>query len=193
MLESLRYNLARLFAFSGRSSRAQFWPFASLLLGLFMIEALVAAPFVLNEILSRARDVVARNPEDVQVAVGPGSVQFEFHGAHPELMPSFEHFLDLAGLSGAILVLLFATATVRRLHDRDRTGFWAAPPLVFGVAGFLGTRWLFAHVGPEAFDPAVFLLLLFNNLFYFGSLLWLAIQLAARGTPGPNRYGDPPA
>ena len=69
--------------------------------------------------------------------------------------------------------MLFASACVlsKRLHDRGRSGWWAAPILVSIVA-----------VWPH---PAGFL-----DFAFFLILVWAAVELAVMpGEQGANRYG----
>lgn len=87
----------------------------------------------------------------------------------------------------AIFVILAAGAamTVKRLHDRDKSGSWlahfvAAPALLFG----LGQLYLDAHL--EAVHSLPFLLQ-FVALFVS---VWSFVELCCRrGTAGPNRFG----
>jgi len=73
-------------------------------------------------------------------------------------------------------VLLFAGACIlsKRLHDRGRSGWWAAPILL-----------AFAMAWPR---PAGFLDFLAMVL-----LIWAAVELGVmRGERGLNRFGPPP-
>jgi uncharacterized membrane protein YhaH (DUF805 family) len=74
-------------------------------------------------------------------------------------------------------VLLFAAACVlsKRLHDRGRAGWWAAPVLL-----------AFVVVWPEPEGLIDFLFAL--------PLIWAAVELGALpGAPGANRFGPPSA
>lgn len=76
---------------------------------------------------------------------------------------------------------------VRRLHDRNRSGwwlmvFWAAPLLFVGVA-----RELSDQSGEGSFAA------LLAAIAALGLQLWAFIEIGfRRGTPGDNRYGPPP-
>lgn len=91
-------------------------------------------------------------------------------------------------LAGAVLLLASFSATVRRLHDRNHSGWWLLAfgllPLIvaagFYVSGFIG-------------QP-------FSGWAFFGGFavamalsLWASIEIDfLQGTPGPNRFGPPP-
>ncbi|MBY0256081.1 DUF805 domain-containing protein [Methylobacterium sp.] len=82
-------------------------------------------------------------------------------------------------LAGAALA-----QTARRLHDRDRTGWWLAP---YGVVEALGVlpleRWV------DRYPGAVIGLV----LAMLGFSAWFLIETLLRpGTPGPNRFGPVP-
>jgi len=88
--------------------------------------------------------------------------------------------LPLAPLTLAVAIPGFA-ATVRRLHDMDRSGRWALLPLspvLFLIAAML------AGVAFHPLLTATRIAMVFVPL---GFVIWLSRQ----GTPGPNRYGDP--
>lgn len=82
----------------------------------------------------------------------------------------------------ALLVWIAATAAVRRLHDRDRSGWWL---IVFVVLpwGLLGLGTLDRHGPGEAVATAL----------AAGLGLWGAAEmLVLAGTRGANRFGPDP-
>jgi len=90
-----------------------------------------------------------------------------------------------------VLLLPGIAVLVRRLHDVDRTGWWALFPIpvLIGIVMLLG---LLHAVGAERF-PAVVLLV--------GMVVWivtvvvsivLLVWACTRGTRGPNRFGPDP-
>ena len=110
--------------------------------------------------------------------------------------------LDLGGASLALPVasvvrlVLFAacfailwTAAVRRLHDRDLSGWWLVLyltiPLVPLVSGDLAR---FTELRPS--QRGLDLLGFASAAFYLVALLDLGLR---RGTPGPNRFGPDPS
>jgi uncharacterized membrane protein YhaH (DUF805 family) len=73
---------------------------------------------------------------------------------------------------------------VRRLHDRNLTGWWMLVPVLCGIAlGVVTTAEL--DGGSGAGSLIAFLALV--------AWLGLVVTLALPGTPGPNRFGVNPA
>lgn len=125
--------------FNGRSRRKEYWMFALLMLIVYAVLA------------------------SLMLAGGLTSV---FGGA--DAAPSFGPMFWL----GAVLFGVFALATfipaiavtVRRLHDRDLSGWWYLGVVIGGAIPM---------VGP---------------LISIGFLVFMCLQ----GTPGPNRFGPDP-
>ena len=189
MLALIGYHLARLARFSGRERIGRFWPWvAALMVLLALASAAVLVPMML-ETMARMQRFAAEHPELTTVEQGPGHYSIEIQGYHPELFPDLTNaVIGMAGLV-AIFVLLVAAAVVRRLHDRGRRGIWALPPLLFlamGMALFPSLMRSFAGPAP---DLGLFGLLFANNVAYLATLALLIVQLAGRGSDGPNRYG----
>jgi uncharacterized membrane protein YhaH (DUF805 family) len=87
----------------------------------------------------------------------------------------------MVAVVAAILVALLAAAVNRRLHDRDRRGYWGLIPLPFLAAGMA--------LMPEM---STNIALIANFLAYLYGLALLVYFLVGKGTPGPNRFGPPP-
>lgn len=93
--------------------------------------------------------------------------------------------IAFAILACAILLWLATLAwTVRRLHDRDRTGWW----LALTVALYAGS---FAPVDRAAdTHPIPVALYVLVTVVFF---VWFVVEtIGLHGTPGPNRYGPEP-
>ena len=92
-------------------------------------------------------------------------------------------------LSLARLIPAFAVL-VRRLHDVNRSGWWALPiPILLPALFFLYAMTLFdlgSEVGRQIFIGAGVLLV---ALAVFG--ISLLVWTCRRGTLGPNRFGPP--
>lgn len=102
-------------------------------------------------------------------------------------------FFELAGapaVSALIslgLVLPSLAATVRRLHDMGRSGWWLGGPVLAAIGAFL----IFAMIGAGARSPDA-LLAPFGVIFGLGFLGWaiaLLVFMCQKGTPGPNSFG----
>jgi uncharacterized membrane protein YhaH (DUF805 family) len=118
--------------------------------------------------------------------------------------PEYWWFLLLtavASLIGGVLLLVLIlpsfAVTVRRLHDLDRSGWWALVP----AAGLTVPFALFMSVmrdsaayqsGDTDLNPLT--LILYGGAFVVvGLQLLLLYWFTQPGTPGPNRFGPDPA
>jgi uncharacterized membrane protein YhaH (DUF805 family) len=86
---------------------------------------------------------------------------------------------------------------IKRLHDRDRSGWWIGGFYLLGaivVAVTLGSMTAtMATRSPEQNAPMVVAISIGGGLLMIGYGLWLLVETGfLRGTPGPNRYGPDP-
>ncbi len=155
-----------LFSFKGRIGR-QYWWLTSL------------AVAVLLGIASSLVEVAAKTSGSG--SIDPESGQFE---------PSAPYALLVFALASVNLWINFALG-VKRLHDRERSGWWLvgqtailAAAIALVLAAFMQPEevrgpWLFAAGGVGMVALAM--------------SLWLFVELGfLRGTQGPNRYGPDP-
>lgn len=92
--------------------------------------------------------------------------------------------LAIVGVTLAGTAAFLVVATIRRLHDRGRTGWWMLPDVITTLAGFASLETL-ADVYPWPVIAATLAMTGFN--------LWFFVEtVCRRGTPGPNRYGPEP-
>ena len=90
----------------------------------------------------------------------------------------------LAAITSLILFLPQLAVLVRRLHDIDRTGWWAlAFYLILIVAIFTAIGAAFSG----NWATAVLLMLV-----VFAVCVWAIVWMATKGTAGPNRFGPDP-
>lgn len=140
-MEWMLLPLKRYAEFSGRSRRLEYWMFA--LLNLIVIAVLMALMFA-GGLPTQALE----NP-----AAG---------------MPPFGALMIVAGILMLIwFIVIFIPSiaiVVRRLHDRDMSGWWYAGLIVASFIPFVG---------------------------FIASIAFLVIMLLP-GTPGPNRFGPDP-
>lgn len=116
-----------------------------------------------------------------------------FSVVFPKLAATLSHAVDSVGAFAQwtqfLLMLALASpsiaVTVRRLHDRDKSGWWAL--LLHGTlwAMVVGSVLVFAFSEPG-------FLAAFAMMLGFAIVIWMSVVLARRGTRGPNRYGDDP-
>ena len=85
-------------------------------------------------------------------------------------------------IKGAIpLLILLIPMSVRRLHDRDKSGWWLLAFYAFPAAS--------SYVDDAEGSGLPYLL----SLARFAFSLWGFVELGClRGTPGPNRFGANP-
>lgn len=101
-----------------------------------------------------------------------------------------------AGPIGAVVGLLsiwpaFAGA-IKRLHDRDRSGWWIGLYyLLAAMFALLTIMGAFAASATGGFGVIALAVVL--GVLVLGMALWLLVEIGfLRGTPGPNRYGPDP-
>ncbi|MEI4505348.1 DUF805 domain-containing protein [Sphingopyxis sp. CCNWLW253] len=198
-----RRGFGGLFQAHGRDGRMQFWIFAALIFG-----PLIVVQF--------ATQIALTFPSLDDIAVPPpgeATMNVKIFEAQMRGMITSAYVNIGFYLFGALLLL---TATVRRLHDRGRTGWWALilPLGLFSTGLGQAERVAAAakrmpamlaemerHTSP---DPgAMFEWAVKANVPPGGQdwlavtggllLLGLLIDLARAGTAGPNRFGSAPA
>jgi uncharacterized membrane protein YhaH (DUF805 family) len=186
MLASLRHNLARLFVFSGRETRRLFWPYAiTVFVGGMIVNILLVVP-VMMAAMRRTFTYLQQHPEGFP-KTGPGQ-QPAFP---PELMPDMAPAMGGMAIVGLLVLLLLAAAVVRRLHDRDRTGWWAALPVPFQVAGVFAAPAAYqAMVHPAATPSALLVASQLNTLAYWIAFIALIVMLVGESSRGSNRFGE---
>ena len=167
-----------LFSFEGRLGRARYWLAAPILIcfGLFWLLAFGALAAGAFRLLG-------------------GTVSFSFNLGIEEILklfdPAFYRSLSLASLpavlfqtAGSILLVwIFSATTVKRLHDRDKSGWWMIP--FFGSATCYNQ---FAEWLPDIFVLDVLLAvgMLALSIWGFAELYFV------RGSRKTNRFGSDP-
>lgn len=187
-------NMAR---FSGRDTVSQFWIYAGSVIALAMAAWMAAFMPFFADSMARMQRFAAEHPDQAEVVTGPGSYSMTIHGNHPELMPDMAGLMAPLAVITAITVILLAAAVTRRLHDRDKRGYWGAPALIFLAVGMAVMPTFFDSfskpvAATQEPDMGMFGLLFLNNLLYLGSLAVLVIQLVQNGRRGANRFGEDP-
>lgn len=192
MLEFFSIHIRGLLRFSGRELRKPFWLWAAFNMALQMIVTMFVMVPMLFDTFSRIERFADAHPDQVTRTYGPGSYSVTVHGYHPELIPDFAGLILWLGLGAAITVCLLAAATVRRLHDCDRSGFWAFLPIPSLAAAFILMPGLFGAMGKDdGPDMGLFFGMFFNNITYLAALGLLIYRCAQPGTAGDNRFGPP--
>lgn len=144
MLDYMFMPIRRYAEFSGRSRRMEYWAFALLNIIVFALIWAIAMAFGLSL----------------------GAIQQLQAGGDPGILfgTGFMVLLGLGGIYGLAVLIPSIALTVRRLHDRDMSGWWYLGFIVLGAIPFVG---------------------------WIANIAFLVITLLP-GTRGPNRFGEDP-
>lgn len=183
----------RLGRFSGRDSRAVFWPYAGLVLAAGFVTICIVMMLQMQALVGEIQAFAAQHPGRVTTEVGPNSYSMSVSSGDPAFAPDMSGMaLGMGAVSGVLIVLL-AAAVARRLHDTGRSGLWALPTAIFlMIALIMMPRLTASFSGPEP-DMRLFGLLFANNAAYIFSLCVLIILLILPSRVGANRFGPPTA
>jgi uncharacterized membrane protein YhaH (DUF805 family) len=176
-----------LFGFEGRINRAKYWYalFASMM---FCLVFMAVAASGIGAIFGATFKTV--HVELLGVFGYPPSLPFraDFGNADPETSALVTRIFYIAATPIAVIGIWFVAATtIKRLHDRDKSGWWI---LVFVIApALLGN--IVDRIDDESYLATAFAL----SLAYaaLGLKAWGIVDLLFfGGTSGPNRFGSDP-
>ncbi|MEI9926082.1 MAG: DUF805 domain-containing protein [Bradyrhizobium sp.] len=176
-----------MFGFQGRINRAKYWYalFASMT---FCLVFMAVAAFAIGRIFGA-------NIETVQVELLgvfgiPPKFPFsaDFGNADPDTLALVTRIFTIAATPIAVIGVWFVAATtVKRLHDRNKSGWW--------ILAFLGAPALLGNI-VDRIDDDSYLTTAFTLSFAyaaFGLKAWGVVELMfLRGTHEPNRFGPDP-
>ncbi|BBO09709.1 MULTISPECIES: DUF805 domain-containing protein [Bradyrhizobium] len=168
-----------LFRFDGRINRALLWQ-------ALLIVALLAG---LLEIAGQVIGIVGGTRSTLKLGI---ELDFDFglDGLFKLVDPRVSHALASADLAGSILKAsgmalffwIYLATAIKRLHDRDKSGWWIVP--FFFLPGLFSQ---FADLLPKS--SWIFSLNLTAALLW----LWGLVEMFCRsGTSGHNRFGPDP-
>ena len=168
-----------LFSFEGRINRVKYWyaVFASSISCTVFISILA---LVIGGIFGASLKSVHVHLSDL---IGnPPSLPFRA-SFQPGLTPAATLLFYAAGTPILVVSMwILAATTIKRLHDRDKSG-WGIFPF-FMAPGLLNKLWDWLD------DPTAALLV---SAIGFGLSAWCFVELfCSRGTRGPNRFGPDP-
>jgi uncharacterized membrane protein YhaH (DUF805 family) len=159
-----------LFGFEGRINRAKYWLATLIILASMILSLLLLTVICLSH-------GIATGPLSVNLVGISASIQLTDDDAPAALFPR------LATLAMTLAFgWCYAVASIKRLHDRNKSGWWIVPYLVvpglYGQFGdWLGDSWPAAFIGYATYI----------------ALVWgVAEMCCLRGTRGPNRFGPDP-
>ncbi|WP_166299620.1 DUF805 domain-containing protein [Bradyrhizobium sp. 2S1] len=159
-----------LFGFKGRVNRAKFWLAGLIIVCWMMFFALLVVSAGLG-----GKDGFGFNVDDIFRAFDPDSYKSLTSAGLPAL---------LVKASGtALFVWVYIAVSIKRLHDRDKSGWWMIP--FFAIPGLMSQ--FSGRLPGESY------LMMAAGLIVFVLYIWGFIELAfLRGTSYPNRYGPNP-
>lgn len=171
-----------LFGFRGRLTRAKYWLSGLIILSFMLAFAWLTYLALLASFAAHAIDT----PH------GKGTFSFAFNLDDILLVfdPAAWRALSFAGLplvlvkaTGLTVVLwVFLATSIKRLHDRDRSGWWLVP--------FVAAPYLFDHFS-DVFPGGYFMMAAGGIMFVL--MIWGFVELCfLRGTKWTNRFGPDP-
>jgi uncharacterized membrane protein YhaH (DUF805 family) len=159
-----------LFRFEGRINRAKYW-LAGLIILCWMF-------FVLMLLAGIAK---AFGLPDRHFAIGISSISASFNFSDAASKARLFPRLVTIPLT-AFFAWIYAASAIKRLHDRDRSGWWIVPLVL--APGLFGQ---FEDQLGDSYAGAVL------GLIAFVLYVWGFIELGClNGTRGPNRFGPDP-
>ena len=144
MFEYMIMPFRRYAEFSGRSRRLEYWGFT--LLNVIVILLIMAVAMAFGFSFTALSSI--EKGADPSLALGSG----------------FYLLMGLIAVYGLAIIIPSVAVTVRRLHDRDMSGWWYLGFIVLGAIPFVG---------------------------WIANIAFLVI-LCLPGTAGPNRFGEDP-
>jgi uncharacterized membrane protein YhaH (DUF805 family) len=191
MFEAIKYNLAHLADFRGREDRPTFWWYVLFLVILDFVLGIALSGWMAAGGFSSAYQAAqaGASQEDIQAQV------MQQMGAHMGTMMWFSAGIKL------LITALSVAAFVRRLHDSNSSGWWAALAvaaqlatlaIALSLAGGLG-----GMVGAMANGNLAPALQAQSEVSRLGLLGWVAPLIVLvfgvlKSSPGANRYGEAP-
>ncbi|HEV2186978.1 MAG TPA: DUF805 domain-containing protein [Stellaceae bacterium] len=188
IIAAIIYNFRNLARFSGRNTRAQFWPYAIFLfIAQTIISLTMMLPFIYS-VMTKTFLFVLQHPGKPGVPVNPAD-QKAFGQVMQGIMADTQSMLMTATpILTAVFVILIGAAVARRLHDRGMSGYWGLMPLPFTIIGLAAMPKTF-EAWPYHPNLGLFGLLMLNSMLHLTLAILLIVLLAQRGAAGANRFG----
>ena len=171
-----------LFSFEGRINRAKFWLSLPIVFGL-MISILLMMLIAMEYAVYLAARTQPHFSAKINASLGIDEL-IKMLGLASHLALSLRDTISLAGnlIGLSILMWIILAVSVKRLHDRDRSGWWIMPFFVLPC---------FSDHLPDWLTDSIFMAPLSLAFFILG--IWGFIELGfLRGTASSNRFGPDP-
>jgi uncharacterized membrane protein YhaH (DUF805 family) len=193
MFGSIKYNLAHLLDFRGRDARQTFWFYV---LFLVILRILIGIGLVIPMMANAVGQVLD------QAKTGVTDQQAITTSLLSQMGPWMQTVAYVSVGVGLVMILLLLAAFVRRLHDSNKTGWWAAIPVATELASLWGNYRRAGRIG-EALSQAVQQAEAGGAIAHqretsiLGLLGWLGVIVVIvfgimKSTEGPNPYGNAP-
>ncbi len=171
-----------LFSFKGRINRAKYW-YAAFASGISCLFFLFVLALVLGGMFGVASKSVHVSIDIFDIFNNPPSFPLRASFSNPPASAAFSLLFNVAGTPIMVVGIWFFTATtIKRLHDRNKSGWWMVP--------FYIAPGLYGHFKDRLPDTDAVGVL---GGVAFVLCLWGFVELLClRGTRGPNRFGPDP-
>jgi uncharacterized membrane protein YhaH (DUF805 family) len=195
-----------LLSFTGRERRQPFWLWILIVyVGQFIVSTVAMIPIMSGFSDSFAPLTERAQSDPTYLDQHPEAFQQVF----AQMLPMMQTVMAMTATLALVLTALIAAAVVRRLHDTDRSGWWAAPNFAIQIAmpvlyasilpRFFAT---FANFRPDmppdqinaAMGPAFSSMMALSGLGMIGfvMLIVLIVLLCQPTSLGSNRFGAEP-
>jgi uncharacterized membrane protein YhaH (DUF805 family) len=196
MFGAIRYNLGHLFDFTGRDARQTFWYYVAFLVILDIVVVTIAS-------IPALVGTVGTAMEAAQAGLDETDVQAQVTA---QMQRALSSTLWISVAINAAIPLLLVAAFVRRLHDSDKSGWWALVPLATQAASvaltirMMGAMQAAMHDTLVAgSDPARLQAAIERQAEFasYGLIGWIGPLVVVgfgvlKSSDGPNRYGAEP-
>jgi uncharacterized membrane protein YhaH (DUF805 family) len=195
-----------LLTFTGRERRQPFWLWILIVyVGQFIVSTIAMIPIMSGFSESFAPLTQRAQSDPTYLDQHPEAFQQVFS----QMLPMMQTMMVMTTTLSLIVTVLVAAAAIRRLHDSDRSGWWAAPNFAIQVAmpvlyASILPRFfaVFASFRPDmppdqvnaAMGPVFGSMMALTGLGMIGfvMLIVLIVLLCQPTTPGANRFGAEP-
>lgn len=168
---------ARMFNFSDRASRSEYWWF-------FLFQFLL---YIGVQIAFGA--LIARDPQ-LQIAMtNPNGMELYFQ-QNPQLLYQIGYAF---AASLFVFFLPNLAVTIRRLHDTDRSGWFIFMPTLVGIVAGLVGGFLMAGAAASGSSNGAMFIMMAIMIIPAIAYIWFIVVLCLPGTHGNNRFGGDPA
>jgi len=196
-------HLTGLFDFRGRENRQPFWLWILIVYIVQFVVMMIAMVPLMMSWIDQMTPAMQGDPH--RFDNDPQAV-FQL------MMPMMQNMIMVMLVIAVLFLALTVAAVVRRLHDSDRSGWWASPYYAMQIVSPIVMASIFpryftivasmasAKPGspPDMTNPAFqqamqsMSLMSLVNVLSFAILVMMIVFLVLPGTVGPNRFGDDP-